>query len=473
MMKKITEKFIHFVGIGGIGISALARYYLGKGYQISGSDVSSSEITDALKKLGAKIYTPDQNKFCAGQVGFHNKKNLSPSTNLVIYSPAVSLSNPEIKEAKRRKIKIQSYPQALGDLTKTHFTIAVSGTHGKSTTTSMLGLLLVRAGLDPTVIVGTKLKEFGDSNFRMGQSQYLVIEADEHFGSFLNYSPRIIVLTAIEADHLDYYKNFQALIQAFKKYVSKLFNDGILIYNKDDKNIKKIRNSKSPKSEALEQRKMSKIHFSPEIRKIGYSLKQNDAKKLKKILKIPGEHNVSNGLAALAVARILNIPDKISFQALSEYKGSWRRFEIIKTKPFILISDYAHHPTEIKATLKAAREKYPKKKIIVVFQPHQYLRTFYLFKGFVKVLREAPVNKLIIADIYRVVGREQTNIKEKVNSEKLVKAINKQSVIYLSTYEEIQKYLKKEIKPGNVVIIMGAGDIYKLISKCRKLNFQR
>lgn len=427
------QKNIHFIGIGGIGVSALARYYLGNGFKISGSDIASSEITDAMKKLGAKIY-----------IGEHNEKNLPANTELVIYSPAVSLSNPEIKKAKKQGIKIQSYPQALGDLTKTHFTIAVSGTHGKSTTTSMLGLLLTKANFDPTVIVGTKLNEFGNSNCRIGKSQILVIEADEHFGSFLNYSPKIIVLTSIEADHLDYYKNFSNLLKAFKQYINKLPKDGILVYNGDDKNIPKIINK---------------------AKNIKYSLKQSDAKKLKKIMQIPGEYNISNALAVLSVAKILNISDKISFKTISEYKGSWRRFEIIKTKPFTLISDYAHHPTEIKATLKGVREKFPKNKIICIFQPHQYERTLYLFKDFVKVFKEAPVDKLLITDIYGVMGREQKGIEKKVNSKKLVMAANKQNVIYISTIEKIINYLKKETKPGDVVIIMGAGDIYKLAYK--------
>ena len=201
---------IHFIGIGGIGVSALARYYLKKGYKISGSDLSSSEITDTLKKLGAKIF-----------VGKHNAKNLPKDTNLVIYSPAVLQNNPELKEATYRGLTPVSYPEALGELTRKHFTIAVAGSHGKSTVTAMIGILLTKAGLDPTVILGTKLKEFGDSNCRVGKSpegepsvpygarKYLVIEADEHFASFLNYWPKIIVLTTLQPDHLDYYKNYE------------------------------------------------------------------------------------------------------------------------------------------------------------------------------------------------------------------------------------------------------------------------
>jgi len=431
MLQSNQKNKIYFIGIGGIGASALAKYYLKKGYQVSGSDLVPSEITKALLKLGAKIFS-----------GSHEPKNLSKNTDLVIYSPAVQSENPELKKAKKLGIKCQSYPEALGELTKKYFTIAVSGTHGKSTTTSMIGLLLTKAGLDPTVIVGTKLKEFGDSNCRIGKSGYLVIEADEHFASFLNYWPKIIVLTNLEADHLDYYKNLKNYISAFKKFISHLPEKGTLVANKDDKKINQVTNNRR-----------QKILF--------YSLKQPEAKKLRKILALPGEHNVSNALGALKVARILKIPDKVSFKALSEYKGSWRRFEIIKTKPFIVISDYGHHPTEIRATLEGAREKYPKKKIWLIYQPHQYQRTFYLFKDFVRVFREAPVDKVIITDIFDVAGREDREIKKKVNSEKLVEAIKKSNVIYLPK-SKIFNYLKKNLRGGEVVIIMGAGNIYEL-----------
>ena len=434
----------HFIGIGGIGTSALAKYYLKKGYQVSGSDLVPSEITKALEKLGAKIFS-----------GSHKAKNLSKNTDLVIYSPAVPKNNQELKAAEKLGIKCLSYPEALGKLTEQHFTIAVSGTHGKSTTSSMIGLLLAKAGLDPTVIVGTKLKEWSFSNCRVGNSKYLVIEADEHFASFLNYWPKIVVLTRIEADHLDYYKNLKNYISAFKKFISHLPKDGSLIANRDDKIIYNT--------------------FSTTVKNVlPFSLKQNEAKKIRKILKIPGKHNISNALATLKVARVLKIPDRVSFKALSEYKGSWRRFEIIKEKPFVVISDYAHHPTEIRATLEGAREKYlypPKfskgklrqarNKIWLVYQPHQYQRTFYLFKDFVRVFREAPVDKIIITDIYDVAGRENKKIKKIVNSEKLVKTIKKSNVIYLPK-AKILNYLKKNLQGSEVLIIMGAGDIYKL-----------
>jgi len=433
---------VHFIGIGGIGVSALAQYYLEKGHQVSGSDLNSSEITEFLRVKGARIY-----------IGPQLARTVLANIDLVFYSPAVQKNNPELMAAKKLGIKCQSYPKALGELTKKYFTIAVSGTHGKSTTTAMIALILIRAGLDPTVIVGTKLKEFKNSNCRVGKSNYLVIEADEHFASFLNYWPKIIVLTNIEADHLDYYKNLQNLLKTFKEYISHSSKDGVLIFNKNDKNILEI----------------TKNYIGDTY---GFSGKQNEAKKIKNILKIPGEHNVYNALAALTLARVLKIPDKVTYKTLSEYKGAWRRFEIKNVKLYentscsiTVVSDYGHHPTQIRATLKAAREKWPKRKIWLVFQPHQHQRTFYLFKDFVMVFKKALlkhwVNKCIITDIYGVAGREKKEIRKKVNSEKLVKAINKKDAIYLPK-QKILNYLKKNLGGGEVVIIMGAGDIYKL-----------
>ncbi len=438
---------IYFIGIGGIGISALARYYLEKGNKVSGSDLVSSEITKDLKKRGARIY-----------IGKHKVKNIPKDADLVIYSPAIQKNNPELKKVYKLqvtnyKLQVLSYPQALGDLTKDYFTIAVSGTHGKSTTTAMISLVLIKAGLDPTVIIGTRLKEFGNTNFRAGKSKYLVIEADEWQASFLNYWPKIIVLTNIEREHLDYYKDLDHILNTYKEYIGHLSKDGMLIINEDDINISKIKKAQK-----------AKLQFKTQ----NYSLRKKESEILRKILKIPGEHNIYNALAVLTVARVLKIPDKISLEALSEYKGVWRRFEIIKgkivNKKITIISDYAHHPTEIKATLEAVRQKFPNQNIWCVFQPHQHQRTFYLFDDFVKVFFSVPINNLIITDIYDVAGREKKKIKTEVNSKKLIEAINRPNAVFLPK-EKIKNHLKKNLEKGDILIIMGAGDIYKLIEE--------
>jgi len=422
---------IHFIGIGGIGVSALAQYYLGKGNEVSGSDIASSETTEDLKKKGAVIF-----------IGPNSAENIK-DYDLVVHSPAVKENNPELIEAEMKGIKILSYPRALGELTKEYITIAVSGTHGKSTTTAMISLVLVEAGLDPTVIVGTKLKEFNNSNFRMGRSEYLVIEACEHEESFLQYWPKIIVVTNIEEDHLDYYVNIENIKKAFNEFVSHLKKDGILIKTK----------------ETLIDTDKKTINYSLEDKK--------EVEKLKEIIKIPGEHNILDALAALKVARVLKIKDDVALKALSQYAGSWRRFEVTQLPDFILIDDYAHHPTEILATLKGAREKYTDKKIFCVFQPHQYQRTYLLFDDFVKTFKEVMekklIDKLFLIDIYDVAGRESEEAKEKVSSKKLSEAIGNATYV-------LKEDLFKELNGGEVVIFMGAGNIYNLSQDLKGLS---
>ena len=429
-------KNIHFIGIGGIGVSALAKYYHSKGAEITGSDLNNSEITEALEKEGIKVY-----------IGKHNPEIINSNIDKVIYSPAIPENNPEKIKAKELGLNILSYPEALGELTRNHFTIAVAGSHGKSTITAMIGVLLKEAGLDPTVIVGTRVKEFNNSNELTGDSKYLVIEACEHFSSFLNYSPQIIVLSNIEADHLDFYGNMENLLNGFRKFINKLPENGLLIANKDSENVRKI--------------------IKPEDNVKWFSLKDKESEEIRKIIKLPGDFNISNALAVLKIAKELNIPDEISLKVLSKYNASWRRFEIIeitKPKAFTLINDYGHHPTQLRETLKAAREKYPNRKIWCFFQPHQYQRTYYLFDNFVTALKEAPVDKIFIDDIYEVQGRESDEIKAKVSSKKLIETINKDSVEYLPQ-EKIEEYLEKEIKGEEVVIIMGAGNIYDIALK--------
>ncbi|MDP2641304.1 MAG: UDP-N-acetylmuramate--L-alanine ligase [Candidatus Yanofskybacteria bacterium] len=438
---------IHFIGIGGIGVSALAHYELSRGNTVSGSDLTESEITKALREKGAMI-----------QIG---EGKVPEDTERVVFSPAVQADHEERQEASKRQIPQMSYPEALGELTKTHYTVAISGTHGKSTTTAMIGILLTKAGLDPTVIVGTKLKEFGNTNCRVGKGQIqgksfgtaqdlrplLVIEADEYAESFLHYYPDVIVLTSLEADHLDYYKTFENVTRAFTEYLSHLDSAGIIVANGDDANIRTL------------VEKKERVHFT--------SLSQKEAETLKRILKIPGAHNVSNALAALETARILGVPDEISTHTLSEYTGSWRRFEVFALKDYTLVSDYGHHPTEVQVTVEAAREKWPEKKLWLVFQPHQYDRTWRFFDDFARILSGLPVHKLLLAPIYDVAGRENTEAKAAVSSEKLLHAIQQRSpkaeeARAFSTLEETEMYVREHIQGGEIVIIMGAGNIYSV-----------
>ena len=334
--------YVHFIGIGGIGVSALARHYLSSDVAVSGSDLASSEITEELKKLGAKIY-----------IGKHKAANLAKDAEMVIYTPAVTKNNPELKVARKRKLKIRSYPEIVGELTKKYRTITVSGAHGKSTTTALTGLMLEDGYCDPTVIVGAQVKEFGDSNYRRGGGPYLVLEADEWDRSFLNYSPQIAVVTNIDEEHLDTYKTVAEVEKTFEKFLTKIPRDGKIIANADDERLKKV------------AKKFGK--------KVGwYSLKDPEAPQIRKILRIPGEHNVSNALAALSVGRELGIHEAQILKAISRFSGAGRRFEFKgKIDGASVFSDYGHHPSEIHATIVATRERFPFRRVWCVYQPHQ------------------------------------------------------------------------------------------------------
>ncbi len=428
---------IHLVGIGGIGVSSLARHYLAEGHIVSGSDISCCR---KLEGEGIKIYDK------------HSAKNISPKTDLLVYSLAVEKDNPEIREAKRLKIRCQSYSQALGELTKDYFTIAVSGTHGKSTTTAMISLAMIEGGLDPTVIIGTKLKEFGDKNYLKGSSKYLLIEADEYRAALLNYFPKIALITNIEEDHLDYYKDINDILDTFEKYLIYNLKNGKIILNSDDKN-----------SKILEKR------LRKEDKKIRrYSLKDSYVEKID--LSVFGKHNLYNAVGAYCVGRELGIKEDKLLSSLLKFKGTWRRFDEKKVKlkngkTINIINDYAHHPTEIKATVSAVREKYPKKKIIVVFQPHQYERTYRMFNDFIEVLSFADASMTIVTDIYSVEGRESKKIIEKVSGKKL--AENVKGAVYGGGIKKTKGILSSVLQGNEILVIMGAGDIYELEGKIK------
>ena len=422
---------IHFIGIGGIGVSALAQYYLSQKAEVFGSDLYSSEITEMLEKKGVRLFLGEQ-----------KADNISPDLDLVVYSPAVNRENLELKKANELGIKAISYPKALAEISKDYFTIAVSGAHGKSTTAAMISLVLMKNGFSPTAILGTKLKEFGNSNFLKGNSKYLVIEADEYKGSFLNYYPNIIVLTNIEEEHLDYYGKIENILEAFKEYISHLPSDGVLVFNKDDQNIKKL--------------------DLQGFKKIGFSKADKEIQELKNILQIPGLHNALNALAAFKTVRELGLVKQDIFSSLQEFKGAWRRFEILNNERFVLVSDYAHHPTEIKATLQAAREKWPKKTIWAIFQPHQKQRTHYLFEQLVACFVESTVDKIIFVPIYDVAGREKKSIK--VSSEMLCQAIKDKGkeALFVPDLQEAKEFLQNNVSQDDLVLIMGAGNVYDL-----------
>lgn len=443
-MEKKIYKNIHFIGIGGIGMSALAQWFLHEGWRVTGSDEADSPMIAHLQKNGIQVI-----------IGAHGAKNISKKIDRVIYSQAVitigKSTNPEIREAEKRGIPFQSYPEALGELMHKKYTIAICGTHGKSTTTGLTGVLLHNAGFDPTVIVGATVPEFGGSNFRYGDSRYLVIEADEYKGAFLHYHPDIVIWTTVEWEHIDYFKTFRETLSHFKRFLSSVPRKGYIIANKDDANIKKIMSS-----------------LTNTAHKRYYSLSEKRiALKIEKRMKLIGQHNVSNALAVYTLAQILGIPDYVFWKTLRHFKGVGRRTEYKgKFNGALLYDDYGHHPTEIKTTLEGIRKKYEKRlkkgKLWCVFQPHQYQRTKYLFNDFAKAFRSA--DSVLLLDVYSVRGREKTNIKKEVNSKQLAEAIrkNKTPAWYMQTLKKCTQFLKKNAGSHDVIVIMGAGDIWKI-----------
>jgi len=421
---------IHFIGVGGIGISALAGYYLAKNWQVSGSDLEMSEITRDLKKQGAKIMPG------------HRALNLPEGVDRVIYSAAVPDDNPELVQARALGIPALSYAEELGELTKQYLTIAVSGAHGKSTTTAMLALMMIEGGLDPTVIIGTRLKEFNGSNFRLGKSRYLVIEADEWNRSFLHYHPTILVLTNIDKEHLDTYGDLEGVLQTFSRYFQNIAPGGVIIVNENDR----------PTARALRLKKQAaKIVF------YGRGVWP---------LKIPGEYNQLNAEAAWQAAKFLGVPRETAKDALKNYKGSWRRLEpLVPRSPakiwrqFVFFSDYGHHPTEIKVTLAGLKEKFPSRPLFLVFQPHQRERLTDLFADFSRSFREA--DGLVLLPVYQVAGREGGGGKTAAD---LYQAVKKpKAKFYLPNLKKSLNIIKNF--RAAVVVLMGAGNIQREISQ--------
>ena len=416
-------KKAHFVGIGGIGVSAIARMMLAEGKIVSGSDSSDSLITKELEKLGAKIFLG------------HNAKNVADDVDLIVYTPAVDFENPELKKANELNVPTLSYPEMLGIISKNKYTIAISGAHGKTTTTAMIAKILIDANLDPTIIVGSLLKD-SKSNFVAGKGGYFVVEACEYKKSFLEINPKIIVITNIDNDHLDYYKNLNNIKKAFAEFVSKLPEGGYLICDPNDKNLKEV----------IKKTKAKIIDYTKII--AGFNLK------------IPGQHNIKNAKAALAVAEILNINKKETLKSLNGFSGAWRRFEYKgETKNGVIVyDDYGHHPTEIKATLKGAREFFGGKKIWCVFQPHLYSRTKLLLSDFGRSFSDA--DEVILADIYAAREDKDESINSKMLAEEIIK--NGGAAMYMESFDKIAKLLAEKAEKGDVVITMGAGDIYKV-----------
>ncbi|MDR1928565.1 MAG: UDP-N-acetylmuramate--L-alanine ligase [Endomicrobium sp.] len=445
-MKNVSKnRNIHFVGIGGSGMSAIAEVLISCGYNISGSDLKSTNITERLKKLGVKIF-----------IG-HNAENIK-SVDILVVSRAIINNNPELISAKRNKIPIISRAEMLAKITKSKYTITVTGTHGKTTISSLVSLVLDNCGLDPTIIIGGELNNI-KTNGRFGIGDYVVVESDESDGSFLKLSPTIAVVSNIDNDHLDFYDDMENLKKTFLKHINSVSSHyGIAIVCSDDRNIKNI----IPKI----NKKYITYGFNgnPDIKALNVRILKNFRMKFdvfyKKntigdiCIKIPGKHNVLNSLAAIGVGLFLKIPFDLIAKAINKFDGVVRRFDIKgEKKGIMIIDDYAHHPTAIISTLKTIKYVWPRRRLIVLFQPHRYTRTNNLFEDFGKSFTSADIVNVL--DIYSA-GEQQI---EGVSSELILKSLisNKCNAVKFFDLKRILNMLSI----GDIVLTLGAGDIWK------------
>jgi UDP-N-acetylmuramate--alanine ligase len=447
-LMKRKVKCIHFVGIGGIGMSGIAEVLLNLSYKISGSDAQQSDTTLRLQKLGAVV-----------AVG-HNAQNIG-AADVVVTSTAVKVDNPEVIEAHRRNIPVIPRAEMLAELLKMKFSVAVSGSHGKTTTTSMISTILAQGGLDPTMVIGGKLASIG-SNARLGDGEVIVAEADESDGSFLKLSPTIAVVTNIDREHLDYYPGITEIKDAFLKFANIVPFYGCTVICNDNDHVREII--------PLIKRRIITYgielpadycarDIKPTGSKTSYSLFYKGEKSGEIVLAVPGIFNVYNSLAAIAVARELELDLTTIKKGLLSFSGVHRRLEIKgKAGGITVVDDYGHHPTEVKATLAAAHQVW-KERRIVVFQPHRFTRTKALFDEFTAAFTDADV--LLLNDIYPASEEPIAGI----TSAALCAAIKKTGhphVEYIGKAEETIEYLLKIAKPGDTVMTLGAGSVYKI-----------
>ncbi|WP_201007621.1 UDP-N-acetylmuramate--L-alanine ligase [Paenibacillus glycanilyticus] len=447
-----TAEHVHFIGIGGYGMSAIARVMLEMGYKITGSDVARQELTEKLAAKGAQIYIGHEAEHVKG-------------ADLVVYSTALSKDNVERVAAEELNIPVLHRAQMLARLMNAGKGVAVAGAHGKTTTSSMIALVMEKCDADPTYIIGGEIVNVG-TNAKAGKGEYVVAEADESDGSFLQYHPSIAIVTNIEPDHLENYDgDFGKLKAAYVKFLSQVKADGKAIVCADDETITEL----LPKLDADTASKLITYGIDGDAeykaenislgdRKVSFEMTHRGSTLGTIELSVPGRHNVYNALATVITCLEAGLSfDKVA-EAIHEFIGAKRRFQVLgEVNDILVIDDYAHHPTEIQATISAA--KATGKRIIAVFQPQRYTRTFFLLEQFSRAFPEA--DEVIITDIYSPAGEQQI---EGVHSRKLVEMIKTNSnanTSYIPTKEEVLEHLTAKVAPGDLVITMGAGDIWK------------
>lgn len=461
---KHRVKNVHFVGIGGSGMCGIAEVLLNLGFSVSGSDLSSNSVTQRLKKLGALIFQG------------HARENLEKA-DVVVVSSAVNESNPEVIEARSRTIPVVPRAVMLAELMRFRQGIAVAGTHGKTTTTSLIASILAEAGMDPTYVIGGRL-ESANTNARLGAGDYIVAEADESDASFLHLTPVISVVTNIDADHMDTYgHDFEKLKAAFVEFLQQLPFYGMAVVCIDDPNVRAILPSVSKPimpygfSEDARIRATNvvadggRMHFT--VTRINGVTTSFDV-----TLNLPGKHYVLNALAAIAVASELNVPDEAIIKALAEFKGVGRRFERYGEVPakgggsFTLIDDYGHHPVEMQAVISAARGAFPDRRLVLAFQPHRYTRTRDCFEDFVEVL--SSVDALILTEVYPA-GEPPIVAADGRSLVRAVRVADKVEPLFVESPADLPEAILGMAKDGDVVIVMGAGSIGQVAAHTREL----
>lgn len=452
---------VHFIGIGGAGMSGLAEILLARGIKVSGSDLVRSEKTDELKTLGATLYIN------------HREKNIIHDVDLIVFTSAVKNSNnPELLEAESRNIRTIRRADFLGELTKGIQTIAVAGTHGKTTTSSMIAHILIEAGLDPLVSIGAKVKELDGKNSRAGSGHVAVVEADEYDRSFLALRPYIAVLTTLEAEHLDIYKDIADLQETFITFTNQSDHneEGYAVVNIDEPNLCDILSRLNKKIISFGINSSAAKYRATNIHNDGLTTTSTIHRGSDIIgeleLRIPGVHNIKNALAAIATSEALAIPFDLAKKALATFVGAERRCEIIgETNDILIIDDYAHHPTEIRATLHAIRAGYPGRRIVAAFEPHTFTRTRDFAEEFGKVFAECA-DVLLLLDVYPAREAPIAGITSELILSAAMKA-GLQSIIPVDL-DELPAEILLLAKSGDIILTMGAGTVTEAAPKILK-----
>ena len=463
---KHKVKHIHFVGIGGAGMSGIAEVFVNLGYQVSGSDLMNNQVTQRLAKLGIKVYAGHTSQQIVG-------------ADVVVISTAVKPDNPEVIAAKNKNIPVVPRALMLAELLRLRSGIAIAGTHGKTTTTSLIASILAAADMDPTFVIGGKLEAAG-CHAKLGSGEFIVVEADESDASFLYLQPILTVVTNIDEDHMETYgHDFNRLKQTFVEFVQHLPFYGMAVVCVDDANVRDVLPAITKPittyglSEDAQVRAIDIQYANHQMKFTAVVGVNGSARQLEIILNLPGLHNIQNALAAIAVANEIGVPDGAIIKALLEFSGVERRFQqygeinFSAQKSFALVDDYGHHPAEMEATIKAARGAFPGRRLVVAFQPHRYTRTRDAFEGFARVL--SPVDVLLLTEVYPA-GEDPIVAADSKSLARAIRVQGKVEPIYIEEVDDLSKAILDVVQDGDVVLVMGAGSVAKIAPHIAQLK---